>query len=173
MLKKNQIKQMQIIYWTVFVFLVLGGAISLLLAPKVSQVVSWSASDVEQFKAIIIILAMVGVPGAFYMHKKRIQKIDKEMPFHNKIAHYKMGFTIKMIVIEAFAILSAVGFLVTFQNYFLYLYAMAFVLYLYIMPQSSKIHQEIIIPEFEYEEELEEDDENEEDDNIKFDFNNN
>lgn len=173
MLKKNQIKQMQVIYWSVFTLLLLVGVVSMLFAPKITPLIDWSVGEIEQFKTIVVLFTMLGVPGAFYLHNYQIKKIDKDAQFHTKVGIYKMGVFIKIIVIEVIGILSSVGFLITTETYFLYLYVIAFILYLYIMPISSKIHEALVVPEFDYDEQ---EDEDEDEDKIDFkdiNFNNN
>ncbi len=173
MLKKNQIKQMQVIYWSVFTLLLLVGVVSILFAPKITPLIDWSVGEIEQFKTIVVLFTMLGVPGAFYLHNYQIKKIDKDAQFYTKVGIYKMGVFIKIIVIEVIGILSSVGFLITTETYFLYLYVIAFILYLYIMPISSKIHEALVVPEFDYDEQEEEDEGEDKIDFKDINFNNN
>ncbi len=154
-MQPDYFKQMRWIYWIIFVFLVLFASTTVLVAPMFVGVLEWTASEIETFKTIIILLALAGIPAAFILHSKKVKRISSTLPFHDQIRQYKAGFFIKIITIEALAVLTLIGYLVTFQNTFLYMFALLFVAYLLTIPISSKISEELEPPQIDEQEESE------------------
>lgn len=154
-MQPDYFKQMRWIYWVIFVFLVLFAFTTILIAPMFVGILEWTASEVETFKTIIILLALAGIPAAFILHSKKVKRISSTLPFHDQIRRYKAGFFIKIITIEALAVLTLIGYLVTFQNTFLYMFALLFVAYLLTIPIASKILEELEPPQIDEQEESE------------------
>lgn len=142
-MQPDYFKQIRWIYWIIFAFLVLFAAITILLAPMFIGIIEWTTNEIEAFKTIIILLALAGIPAAFILHSKRVKRISSALPFHDQIRQYKAGFFIKIITIEALAVLTLIGYLVTFQITFLYMFALLFVAYLLTIPIASKIAEEL------------------------------
>ncbi|HLW06804.1 MAG TPA: hypothetical protein VKY45_04515 [Marinilabiliaceae bacterium] len=142
-MQPDYFKQIRWIYWIIFAFLVLFAAITILLAPMFIGIIEWTTNEIETFKTIIILLALAGIPAAFILHSKRVKRISSALPFHDQIRRYKAGFFIKIITIEALAVLSLIGYLVTFEKTFLYMFALLFVAYLLTIPIASKIAEEL------------------------------
>lgn len=142
-MQPDYFKQIRWIYWIIFAFLVLFAAITILLAPMFIGIIEWTTNEIETFKTIIILLALAGIPAAFILHSKRVKRISSVLPFHDQIRRYKAGFFIKIITIEALAVLSLIGYLVTFEKTFLYMFALLFVAYLLTIPIASKIAEEL------------------------------
>src|SRR5690554_5296043 len=146
-MQPDYFKQMRWIYWIVFTFLVLFASITVLVAPMFVGIIEWTASEIETFKTVIILLALAGIPAAFILHSKRVRRISSSLPFHDQVRQYKAGFFIKIITIEALAVLTLIGYLVTFLNTFIYMFALLFVAYLLTIPIASKIVEELESPE--------------------------
>lgn len=154
-MQPDYFKQMRWIYWIIFIFLVLFASTTVLVAPMFAGILEWTPSEIETFKTIIILLALAGIPAAFILHSKRVKRISSTLPFHDQVRQYKAGFFIKIITIEALAVLTLIGYMVTFQNTFLYMFALLFVAYLLTIPIASKISEELEPPQIDEQEELE------------------
>lgn len=155
-MQTNYFKQMRLIYWLVFAFLLLFAVTAIVLAPMFTGVIEWTRSEVETFKTIIILLALAGIPAAFVLHSKRVRKISATLPFHDKVRQYKAGFFIKIITLEALAVLTLIGYLVTYEKTFLYMFALLFTAYLLTMPIASKISKELEVIDVDNVEDVEE-----------------
>lgn len=142
-MQPDYFKQIRWIYWIVFTFLVLFASTTVFVAPLFVGIIEWTASEIETFKTIIILLALAGIPAAFILHSNKVKRISSTLPFHNKVRQYKAGFFIKIITIEALAVLTLIGYLVTFEKTFLYMFALLFVAYLLTIPIASKIKEEL------------------------------
>ncbi|MGQ1946236.1 hypothetical protein ACT3CD_03940 [Geofilum sp. OHC36d9] len=150
-------KQIQLFFWLVFAALISFSVVTFAVAPMVSQFFNWTAQEVINFKSIIILLSLAGIPAAFVLHSKRVKRISASLPLHDRLRQYRAGFYIKIITFEALAVLSLLGYLVTFQQTFLIMSGLLGIAFLINIPVKGRILEELE-PEASDEREADKDD---------------
>ncbi|MDG5799177.1 hypothetical protein QA597_02245 [Marinilabiliaceae bacterium ANBcel2] len=142
--KPDYFKQIVFVYWTIFSLLLIFAAVAILVAPIVFGVVDWSHSDSEILRSILIILALTGIPAGFIFHSRNIKKIpDGDYEEHVKMKRYRNSFFVKIITLEAMALLSLMGYLLSLNHSFLMIFTLLIVAYLLNIPTKSKISEEL------------------------------
>lgn len=137
------LKQITLIYWGVFALLVLFFFISLFVVGRLGAVGTISANDKETFKTIIVILALLGIPAGFSFHQKRITHLPEEFPLDKKLKYYRNSFFIKIVTLEALAIISLTGYMITTDVVFLLIFGLLFVAFVLNIPTKSRVMGEL------------------------------
>ncbi len=100
-------------------------------------------NNAETLKSIIVILALIGMPAGYSFNKRRLKKIPGELLLIEKLKIYRSSFFIKIVFVEALAILTLTGYLITSDNVFLLIFGLFFMVYLLNTPNKEKITSEI------------------------------
>lgn len=139
--------QIRFIFWFIFATLLIFAVTAITLAPKVNAIVSWSPQDLETLKSVIVILALGGIPAGFIFHTHQVKKIQTDMPLNNKLLKYRNSYFIKIVTLEALAIIALIGHLISADKSFAIIFGLLFVAYMLNMPRWQNIMKEINVLE--------------------------
>lgn len=103
----------------------------------------WTLSQRENLKSVILILSLGGIPASYFFHSQKVKHIISDLPMQTKINQFKISFLIKIITLEALAVLGILSFMITADNTFLYIFSLLFVAYLINRPTKNSIIEEI------------------------------
>jgi ferric iron reductase protein FhuF len=117
--------------------------IALLVVKEMGAVIEWTLAQKENFKAVILILSLGGIPASYFFHTKKIKHLNQELSFDEKLMQYKSSFFIKIVTLEALAVLGLIGYMLTADNTFIYVFALLFLAYLINRPTLHSISNEI------------------------------
>ncbi len=137
------IKQIVAIFWIILVALVIMFTVTVYFSITYGPMLGLPKNNAETLKSIIVILALIGVPAGYSFHKRRLKKIPGELPLIEKLKIYRNSFFIKIVFVEALAILTLTGYLITSDNVFLLIFGLFFMVYLLNTPNKEKITSEI------------------------------
>ncbi|PWD99923.1 hypothetical protein [Marinilabilia rubra] len=137
------IRQIRFLFWGILLAMAAMFFIALFTVKNIGPVIEWTLVQKENFKSVILILALGGIPASYFFHSKKIKHIDSELPFEEKLKQFKSSFFIKIVTLEALAILGLIGYMLTADNTFLYVFALLFLAYLINRPTKNNITNEI------------------------------
>ncbi|WP_026473745.1 hypothetical protein [Alkaliflexus imshenetskii] len=147
MKKPHVFQQIQLIFWFIFAALLIFAVTAIMLAPKVNATINWSPQDLETLKSVIVILALGGIPAGFIFHTHQVKKIPADIPLHNKLLQYRNSYFIKIVTLEALAIIALIGHLISADKSFAIIFGLLFVAYTLNMPRWQNIIKEINVVE--------------------------
>jgi hypothetical protein len=139
----KSITQIKIIFWSLFSIMIIMLIIAYFTIKATGPLLDWSLSQRENLKSIILILSLGGIPASYFFHSKKVKHILSEWPMQTKINQFKISFLIKIVTIEALAVLGILSFMITADNTFLYIFSLLFVAYLINRPTKNSIIEEI------------------------------
>ena len=137
------IRQIRILFWAILAAMAVMFFIALFTIKSIGPVIEWTTMQKENFKSIILILALGGIPASYFFHSKKVKHINKHLPFEEKLKQFKSSFFIKIVTLEALSILGLIGYMLTADKTFLYVFALLFIAYLINNPTKHKITNEI------------------------------
>jgi uncharacterized membrane protein YbjE (DUF340 family) len=137
------LKQIQTIYWVIFVALIFMFGISIFVLAKFGSVWDFSINDRETFKSVIVILALFGMPAGYAFHKKRMSHLPADLPLEEKLRVFKTSFFIKIVTLEALAITALTGYLFSADVVFLFIFGLLFIAYLLNIPTRLGVLSEL------------------------------
>ncbi|WP_462317448.1 hypothetical protein [Marinilabilia sp.] len=137
------IRQIRILFWAILSAMAVMLLIALFIVQNIGPVIEWTITQKENFKSVILILALGGVPASYFFHSKKIKHLNTELPFEEKLKQFKNSFFIKIVTLEALSILGLIGYMLTADNTFLYVFALLFIAYLINRPTRNNIISEI------------------------------
>ena len=137
------LRQIKLLFWTILAAMLVMMIIALLVVRQMGPVVEWTISQKENFKAMILILSLGGIPASYFFHTKKIKHLNQELSFDEKLMQFKSSFFIKIVTLEALAVLGLIGYMLTADNTFIYVFALLFLAYLINRPTLHSISNEI------------------------------
>ncbi|WP_016775965.1 hypothetical protein [Anaerophaga thermohalophila] len=137
------LRQIKFLFWTILAAMVVMMIIALLVVKEMGAVIEWTLAQKENFKAVILILSLGGIPASYFFHTKKIKHLNQELSFDEKLMQYKSSFFIKIVTLEALAVLGLIGYMLTADNTFIYVFALLFLAYLINRPTLHSISNEI------------------------------
>ncbi|MBZ4676253.1 MAG: hypothetical protein JG782_872 [Anaerophaga sp.] len=137
------LRQIKLLFWTILAAMLVMMIIALLVVRQMGPVVEWTISQKENFKAMILILSLGGIPASYFFHTKKIKHLNQELSFDEKLMQFKSSFFIKIVTLEALAVLGLIGYMLTADNTFIYVFALLFLAYLINRPTLHNISNEI------------------------------
>lgn len=137
------IRQIRILFWVILSAMAVMFLIALFIVKNLGPVIEWTLTQKENFKSVILILALGGIPASYFFHSKKVKHIRSDLPFEEKLRQFKNSFFIKIVTLEALSVLGLIGYMLTADNTFLYVFALLFIAYLINRPTKSNIINEI------------------------------
>ncbi|MGQ1890278.1 hypothetical protein ACT29H_07525 [Thermophagus sp. OGC60D27] len=137
------LKQIKIIFWSILSGLIFLLLTSLIVVNKIGPAADWSLAFKENFKAVILLLSLVGIPASYFFHSQKVKHINAELPFDKQLLQFKTSFFIKLVTIESLAFLGLIGYMLTADFTFIYVFALLFLAYLINRPSRYSIIKEI------------------------------
>ncbi len=137
------IQQINIIFWGLLGAMIVMLAIAIFTVKNIGPVQDWTLIQKENLKSVILILALAGIPASYFFHSKKIKHLDPELPMNEKLRQFKNSFFIKLATLEALSILGLIGYMLSADNTFLYVFALLFLAYIINRPNKNSILKEI------------------------------
>lgn len=137
------IRQIRLLFWGILLAMVAMFFIAFFAVKNIGPVIDWTLTQKENLKSVILILALAGIPASYIFHSKKIRHINVELPFEEKLKQFRSSFFIKIVTLEALSILGLIGYMLTADNTFLYVFALLFLAYLINRPTKNSISSEI------------------------------
>ncbi len=148
---KKQYKSLNIIYAIILISMSIAALVSVFLIYKMGQVPVFKSEDLASIKSIVIIALLVGIPVSHIFFFKKIKHIDSSLNLVSKIRMYQSAFIARIAILEGIGILASIGYLVTTDHSFLYMFGVVFILFLVHAPTKSRISNDLNLSEEEEE----------------------
>lgn len=137
------IRQIKFIYRIIFIALVIMCLISLFLVTRLGVVWDVSYLDIEIFKTVIVILALLGIPAVYKFHKNWITHLSANLLLEEKLKKYRNSFFIMITTLEALSIIALTGYLFSADAVFLLIFGLFFVAFIINAPSESHIMRDL------------------------------
>jgi hypothetical protein len=139
---EKTIRQIIIIYWAIWGTMMVMFAVAIVAAKITVPIIDWTASQRETLKSVIIILSLGGIPASYFFHNQKIKHIPTDKPLGEKIRQFKTSFFIKIATLESLAILGLLGYMLSLDTAFLYIFGLLFLAYIINRPTKRNIFAE-------------------------------
>ncbi len=149
---KKQLKQLNMLYILILGILSIGALFVVIMVFKTGNIPIFDAEDVSLIKAIVIIALLVGIPVSHIFFLKKLKHISPKLSVVNKIQYYKTAFIVRISVLEAIGVLGLIGYWVSADKSFLYMFGVVFILFLVHAPTKNKLLNDLKLSEAEEEE---------------------
>lgn len=140
---KKSLRSLQLIYWAIFAGLVGFAVLAVGLGPKFAAGGILDSGQLELLKSVIILLALAGIPAGFVFHNRKVRRIPHEWDWTAKMRMYRNSFLFKVAVLDSLGFLALIGFLLSANTAFLYIWALILVTFLLNVPTYSKVLLEL------------------------------
>lgn len=116
----------------------------------------WSAvidrSLYKTFKILLGISIIIFLPLGFFIHKRKVGKLDRKLELSRRLAQFKTSFIIKLLVIELLCIFNLVIFFLFSDYYLLIPVSVLLIIMLINRPTIGNISNELKLTNEEKEE---------------------
>lgn len=129
--------------------ILLIGVVGLVVAPLTAPMLNFSVVQVENTKSIVIILSLVLVPYAFYLHNRKVTEMNETKDVDERYALYIKGFRLKLILLVVVSAIAVIAYILTEHFAFLYIFLLALMAYLLNIPSGEKIENLLLPPDEE------------------------
>lgn len=118
-------------------------AISIIVVAIYGKVWAWSVVSKETFKSVIVILSLMGIPAGYAFHKKWISHLSSGLSVSEKLRQYRISFFIKIVTLEALAIIALTGYLFSADVVFLLIFGLLFLAFVLNTPNRSRVMNDL------------------------------
>ncbi|WP_289053043.1 hypothetical protein [Carboxylicivirga marina] len=147
MTSKKALKQIKLIYFVVTSLLAVFAILSFAFVSLNGAVYVLEATDENNLKSLIIILALAGIPASYMFHSRKIKQINKELTTNQKLIQYRMSFFIKIVTLEGISLLSLLSYLIIGSINQLLIFGLVYIVLALNYPRKSNIFDELEITE--------------------------
>lgn len=141
--KEKTFSQIISTFWGLFGAMIVMFGIALWIVKDAGPVIEWNLTQRENLKSIILILALAGIPASHFFHSRKTRLIDPESSVYEKLIQYKNSFFVKIATMEALAVLGLLGYMVSADTTFLYVFALLLLAFLINRPGRNSIMREL------------------------------
>ncbi len=141
--RSTYLKQIILIFWIIFIAMLLMFAISIIVVAIYGKVWAWSVVSKETFKSVIVILSLMGIPAGYAFHKKWISHLSSGLSVSEKLRQYRISFFIKIVTLEALAIIALTGYLFSADVVFLLIFGLLFLAFVLNTPNRSRVMNDL------------------------------
>lgn len=149
---KRQFKILNLIYATILGTLSLAAVFSVVFIFKAGFLPVFDADNQAIIKTVIIISLLFGIPVSHVFFYKKIKNIKPSLNIVVKMKMYRLAFMVRIAMLEAIGLLALIGYLVTADKSFLYMFGVVFILFLVHAPTRNKLINDLNLAETEEEE---------------------
>lgn len=135
--------QIKMLYWSILMALLFMFVLGIWTVGRLGAIWTIPASDKETFKTILILLSLMAIPAGYKFHQKRISHLNPELLLKDKVRIYRNSFFIKIVTLEALAIIALTGYLFTVDYIFLIIFGLLLAAFAINMPSNKRIEQEL------------------------------
>jgi len=148
---KNQYKTLNFIYIAILISMSVAAIISVIVVSKMGLLPVFNQENLAVIKSVVIIALLAGIPISHIFFFKKIKHIDKTINLLDKIKAYQSAFIARIAMLEGIGILAAIGYLVSADNSFLYMFGVVFILFIIHAPTKNRISNDLNLTEEEEE----------------------
>lgn len=141
--RSTYLKQIILIFWIIFIAMLFMFAISIIVVSIYGKVWAWSVGSKETFKSVIVILSLMGIPAGYAFHKKWISHLPSGLSIDEKLRQYWISFFIKIVTLEALAIIALTGYLFSADFVFLLIFGLLFLAFVLNTPNRSRVMNDL------------------------------
>jgi len=149
---KKQFKSVNIIYLAILILMSVAAIFSVVYTFKSGALPVFAAEDEGYLKSIVIIALLVGIPVSHIFYHKKIKHIDVSLPLSRKIILFRPAFIMRIVTLEAIGLLAVIGYLITVDKSFLYMFGVVLVLYIIHAPTKQRLINDLDMSEEEEDE---------------------
>ncbi|MFW6257775.1 MAG: hypothetical protein ACOC11_03220 [Prolixibacteraceae bacterium] len=142
-MKSDISRQIIILFRVLLAAMLLMFIVALMVVKNIGPVIEWTVSQKENLKSIILILSLGGIPASYYFHSQKIKHLAYDMPLQEKLIQFRSSFFIKIVTLEALSILGLIGYMLTADITFLYVFGLLFLAFLINRPTRRNILNEL------------------------------
>lgn len=146
---KNIFKQINFIYIAILSTKSVVAIVGVLLVYKLGALPVFDNSMQDLIKSIVVLALLIGIPVSHIFFHKRIKHINVDLPLAKKIQMYRSAFIVRIALLEAIGVIAMIGYIVSGDNSFLYMFGVVFVLFIIHAPTKVKIINELSLTEEE------------------------
>jgi len=145
-MKPHQIvRQIKFLFYTIALVLLIFGAIALYYVTAHGKAYEVGLSYESNLRALLLILALAGIPASFIFHSQKVKHIDKALGAGIKLQQYRTSYFIKIITLEGLSLLSLLAFITTAQLNYLSIFGILYLAQVISFPRKLTILDELEI----------------------------
>ena len=149
---KKQFRGLNLLYLAILGLMSIAVVLSVVMVYKAGAIPVFASEELGTIKAIVIIALLVGIPVSHIFYYKKIKHINPKLQLAQKISMFKTAFIVRISVLEAIGLLAIIGYFVTADKSFLYMFGVVFVLFIIHAPTKQRISNDLELSEEEDEE---------------------
>ncbi len=148
---KNQFKTLNLIYIAILFSMSIAAIASVFIVYKIGQLPVFNADNQAIIKSIVVIALLAGIPVSHIFFFKKIKHIDKSLNLLSKIRMYRSAFIVRIAMLEGIGIIASIGYLVSADKSFLYMFGVVFILFIIHAPTKNRISNDLNLTDAEEE----------------------
>jgi len=148
---KKLFKNVNLLYVAILGTMSVAAVLGVVFVFKLGALPVFDESEQSLIKSIVIIALLTGIPVSHIFFYKKIKHISPDLSLVKKINMYKVAFIVRVALLEAIGLIAMIGYLVSADNSFLYMFGVVFVLFIIHAPTKAKISSDLSLSEEEEE----------------------
>ncbi len=144
---KKQFRGLHFIYMVILGSMSIATILTVYIVFKVGAIAVFEMDSVNVIKSIVIMALLVGIPVSHIFYHKKTKHIDSTLRLSSKIAMFRTAFVVRIAMLEGIGLLTIIGYLVTADKSFLYMFVVVFVLFLIHAPTKQRICNDLELSE--------------------------
>ncbi len=148
---KSQFKTLNLIYIAILISMSIAAIASVFIVFKLGQLPIFNADNQAVIKSIVVIALLAGIPVSHIFFFKKIKHIDNSISLLSKIRMYRSAFIVRIAMLEGIGILASIGYLVSADKSFLYMFGVVFILFIIHAPTKNRISNDLSLTDEEEE----------------------
>lgn len=149
---KKQFKTLNLIYGVILGSMSIAAIFSVVYIFKQGFLPVFDAQSQAAIKSVVIIALLVGIPVSHVFFYKKVKHINTSLLVVAKMRLYRVAFMIRVAMLEGIGLLAIIGYLVSADKSFLYMFSVVFILFLVHAPTRNKLISDLSLTETEEEE---------------------
>ncbi|WP_235207922.1 hypothetical protein [Saccharicrinis fermentans] len=125
----------------------MAAVLTMYLVFKTGGIHIFEPDSLNMIKSLVIIALLVGIPVSHIFYHKKIKHINESLKLAQKIAMFRVAFIVRIVMLEGIGLLSTIGYLVTADKSFLYMFGVVFILFIIHAPTRQRISSDLALSE--------------------------
>lgn len=148
---KQQYKGLNLIYLIILGSMSAAAILAVYFVFKAGALSIYEFDEQNIIKSVIIIALLVGIPVGHIFYQKKMKHINVDLNLGKKINMFKTAFIIRIAMLEGIGLLTLIGYLITGDKSFLYMFAVVFILFIIHAPTRQRIISDLELSDEEQE----------------------
>ncbi len=125
----------------------IAAVLTVYLVSKAGAIKVFELDALDMIKSVVIMALLVGIPVSHIFYHKKIKHIDTSLSLSQKISMFRVAFIVRIVMLEGIGLLSIIGYLVTADKSFLYMFGVVFILFIIHAPTRQRISSDLELSE--------------------------